>query len=127
MHDRQFAHRDLAARNFIFNGGRIKITDFGLTRRLTDTDYDYVPSLYVAERTDLPILWMAPESLLRREYVLNTDMYKNKLKPYCLKYSVSYLSTVGPLALFSMKSSRSAKGHTQENVTFSASSNWQCS
>ncbi|ESO86647.1 hypothetical protein LOTGIDRAFT_128734, partial [Lottia gigantea] len=50
-------HRDLAARNILITEKKhIKITDFGLAKRLEDKNYYRIKS-----PTDLPVFWTAPE------------------------------------------------------------------
>ena len=41
----------------------MKISDFGLSRLATGTDYDYVPTYATQLQRMLPIRWMAPECI----------------------------------------------------------------
>ena len=64
--------QDLAARNVMVSQDEIcKVGDFGLLRELPKDDTIYVAKTKVA----LPIRWMAPESLIRREFSLASDVW----------------------------------------------------
>ncbi|XP_053825417.1 LOW QUALITY PROTEIN: epithelial discoidin domain-containing receptor 1-like [Vidua macroura] len=57
---RNFVHRDLATRNCLVGRGlRVKVADFGMSRRLRGAEYGRVRG-----RALLPIRWMAWESIL---------------------------------------------------------------
>jgi fibroblast growth factor receptor 2 len=63
-------HRDLAARNVLIDiSYNMKISDFGLARDIRDSDY-------YRRNTDaeLPIHWMAPESLTDSKYDSSSDV-----------------------------------------------------
>ncbi|VDK54861.1 unnamed protein product, partial [Gongylonema pulchrum] len=60
LHMQGCLHRDLAARNcLIAADGIIKISDFGLSRT------DALEKDDECEITDIPVRWMAPETLVR--------------------------------------------------------------
>lgn len=64
-------HRDLAARNCLVGQNMVvKIGDFGLSRSLYS-------NLYIQEKSgaDLPVRWIAPESLLTGEFRLHSDVW----------------------------------------------------
>ena len=72
-----FVHRDLAARN-VFVGGRdpgndrhvIKVGDFGLSRDLNQQDY-----YRSRQHSELPLKWMAPESIKFHTYSEKSDVW----------------------------------------------------
>lgn len=57
----RIVHRDLAARNCMLAGKTVKITDFGLCRKLTLSDY--YPQTPQNAHTGLPFPWTALECL----------------------------------------------------------------
>ncbi|XP_063147107.1 mast/stem cell growth factor receptor Kit-like, partial [Candoia aspera] len=64
-------HRDLAARNVLLTHGRItKICDFGLARDIRN-DSNYV----VKGNAQLPVKWMAPESIFECVYTFESDVW----------------------------------------------------
>ncbi|CAL4124763.1 unnamed protein product, partial [Meganyctiphanes norvegica] len=78
---RKYVHRDLAARNCLLtkaNDGRIilKISDFGLMRRLHHDDFHDDYYMKLTEEGLLPIKWMAPESMPDKgRYTCKSDMW----------------------------------------------------
>ena len=64
-------HRDLAARNVLVQSfENVKITDFGLTKCL-----DVGETGYRAAGGKVPVRWLAPECLLKREYSHKSDVW----------------------------------------------------
>ncbi|KAI2648986.1 Receptor-type tyrosine-protein kinase FLT3 [Labeo rohita] len=64
-------HRDLAARNVLVTQGRqVKIGDFGLARDI-EHDSNYV----VRGNVRLPVKWMAPESIFKGVYTMQSDVW----------------------------------------------------
>uniref|UniRef100_A0A8C1VTE9 receptor protein-tyrosine kinase n=1 Tax=Cyprinus carpio TaxID=7962 RepID=A0A8C1VTE9_CYPCA len=64
-------HRDLAARNVLVTHGRqVKIGDFGLARDI-EHDSNYV----VRGNVRLPVKWMAPESIFKGVYTMQSDVW----------------------------------------------------
>ncbi|XP_045166086.2 fibroblast growth factor receptor-like [Mercenaria mercenaria] len=64
-------HRDLAARNILLSKGPIaKISDFGLSRDIYESDYYFQES---AGR--LPYKWMSPETLINGKYTTKSDIW----------------------------------------------------
>ncbi len=62
LHKNQIVHRDMAARNILLNFNQPKISDFGLSRLVNDTQKG-------TTRSNVgPIRWMAPESLKNQTY-----------------------------------------------------------
>ena len=80
LHEYDLIHRDIAARNILLSGvkynkikesTKIKISDFGLTRKLEETENN-------SGKTDTnygPLKWMAPESIRNKEYSQKSDIY----------------------------------------------------
>ena len=63
-------HRDLAARNVLVgNDKREKISDFGLTRKVSE-DLIYLAN---TERK-LPLKWMSLEAILTNEFTMYSDV-----------------------------------------------------
>ncbi|KAF1760046.1 hypothetical protein GCK72_008292 [Caenorhabditis remanei] len=65
-------HRDLAARNCLITKDlKVKISDFGMSRRLSKG----VPDFIEKKIKQAPIRWMAPESLLKGVFNEKTDVW----------------------------------------------------
>ena len=75
--------QDIAARNIILNSNEVcKISDFGLLREIPKDD-----SIYVSQQAcPVPVRWMAPESLLRREFSTATDIWSYGILMWELRY-----------------------------------------
>ncbi|KAK0403108.1 hypothetical protein QR680_016720 [Steinernema hermaphroditum] len=67
MHSKNVLHRDIAARNCLVGDGKIRISDFGLSRE--GTIYQMDPTRRV------PIRWLAPETLKTAMYSQKTDVW----------------------------------------------------
>ncbi|KAK0420756.1 hypothetical protein QR680_014866 [Steinernema hermaphroditum] len=67
MHTKNVLHRDIAARNCLVGDGKIKISDFGLSRE--GSTYQMDP------RRRVPIRWLAPETLRTAKYSRKTDVW----------------------------------------------------
>ncbi|KYO44248.1 receptor tyrosine-protein kinase erbB-2 isoform B [Alligator mississippiensis] len=71
LEDVRLVHRDLAARNVLVKSpNHVKITDFGLARLL-----DIDETEYHADGGKVPIKWMALESILRRKFTHQSDVW----------------------------------------------------
>ncbi|XP_052770383.1 ephrin type-A receptor 5-like isoform X1 [Mya arenaria] len=71
LEERKFVHRDLAARNILLLDQRhIKISDFGLTRDVYETNV-YQPT----SARKLPYKWMAIESLFSQRFTIKSDVW----------------------------------------------------
>lgn len=71
LEQRKFVHRDLAARNILlFDHRNIKISDFGLTRDVYETNV-YQPT----SARKLPYKWMAIESLFSQRFTVKSDIW----------------------------------------------------
>jgi len=70
LHAEGVVHRDLASRNLLLDAQlNIKITDFGLSRVMTESETNFTQSEVG------PLKWMAPESITSKEYSPKTDVY----------------------------------------------------
>jgi len=68
---KKYVHRDLAARNCMIDSDRtVKVADFGLSRDLIDSNY-YKSRV----KTQLPLKWMAPESIKYGRYGEKSDVW----------------------------------------------------
>ncbi|CAH1790230.1 unnamed protein product, partial [Owenia fusiformis] len=67
----KFLHRDLAARNVLLTVSKVcKISDFGLSRDVTDREVYYKMS-----EDRIPIRWMSPEALFHNIYTTKNDVW----------------------------------------------------
>jgi len=70
LHAEGIVHRDLAARNLLLDENmNVKITDFGMSRVLTENEANNTASEVG------PLKWMAPESITKKEYSFKSDVY----------------------------------------------------
>ncbi|GMT33341.1 hypothetical protein PFISCL1PPCAC_24638 [Pristionchus fissidentatus] len=67
LHERNCLHRDIASRNCLYGDGKVKISDFGLSR--IGATYQMNPKCRV------PIRWLAPETLRTAMYSQKTDVW----------------------------------------------------
>lgn len=67
IHGKPMLHRDIAARNCLYGDGRVKISDFGLTRN--GTFYQVKPN------TKAPIRWLAVETIKQMICSQKTDIW----------------------------------------------------
>uniref|UniRef100_A0A914XU59 Protein kinase domain-containing protein n=1 Tax=Panagrolaimus superbus TaxID=310955 RepID=A0A914XU59_9BILA len=67
LHHMNVLHCDIAARNCLYGNGKVKISDFGLTRE--GQTYEMLPTKRV------PIRWLAPETMVYYIYNQKTDIY----------------------------------------------------
>jgi serine/threonine protein kinase len=95
-----FVHRDLAARN-VFVGARstttdrhiVKVGDFGLSRDLNQSDY-----YRSQQHSELPLKWMAPESIKYHTYSEKTDVWSFGVTMWeAMTRAVSPYATVDPI------------------------------
>ena len=63
--------RDVAARNCLVDDGKIKISDFGLTRELSQSKVFKLENL----KQRLPIRWLSPETLTTASYTFKSDVF----------------------------------------------------
>ena len=68
---KNFVHRDLAARNVLVGNDKIvKISDFGLTRKVSDDDLIYL----TRTNRKLPLKWMSLEAVIKEEFTMYSDV-----------------------------------------------------
>ncbi|XP_061184250.1 vascular endothelial growth factor receptor kdr-like [Saccostrea echinata] len=71
LSQKKFIHRDLAARNILMvDNRRLKISDFGLTRDIYETNM-YQPT----SSRKLPYKWMAIESIFDQVFTIKSDIW----------------------------------------------------
>jgi len=70
LHKEKIIHRDLAARNILIAKDIPKISDFGLSRSISNDESAAHTTSEVG-----PLKWMSPESLLDRIYSIKTDVW----------------------------------------------------
>jgi len=71
LHDNCIVHRDIAARNMLLKGGRIKVTDFGMSREKESKG----ESARHTQNSVGPLKFMAPESLSEQVYSYKSDVW----------------------------------------------------
>ena len=68
---KNFVHRDLAARNVLVGNDKIvKISDFGLTRKVSDDDLIYL----TRTNRKLSLKWMSLEAVINEEFTMYSDV-----------------------------------------------------
>ena len=71
LSNKGFIHRDLAARNILLDAqNECKIADFGMTRRLMDSDYYRLKDTAI-----IPLKWSAPESVFYKKFHSKSDVW----------------------------------------------------
>ena len=71
LSNKGFIHRDLAARNILLDAqNECKIADFGMTRRLMDSDYYKMKDTAI-----IPLKWSAPESVFYKKFHSKSDVW----------------------------------------------------
>ena len=75
--------RDVAARNCLVDDTKIKISDFGLTRELSQSKVFKLENL----KQKLPIRWLSPETLMTASYTFKSDVFSYGI----LMWEVSHL------------------------------------
>eukprot|EP00029_Vermamoeba_vermiformis_P010124 TRINITY_DN526_c0_g1_i3.p1 TRINITY_DN526_c0_g1~~TRINITY_DN526_c0_g1_i3.p1 ORF type:complete len:1056 (-),score=196.35 TRINITY_DN526_c0_g1_i3:69-3236(-) len=69
LHSNNIVHRDVAARNILLHQNEAKVTDFGMSRVVSENQRG-------TTKSELgPIRWMAPESLKAKEYSAKSDVW----------------------------------------------------
>ena len=69
--DKKLVHRDVAARNvLVFSKDLVKISDFGLARKLDNYDY-----YYSKNNAPIPTKWYPPEVLKAKKFSEKSDVY----------------------------------------------------
>jgi len=70
IHASGYVHRDIAARNYLVsNDNKIKLSDFGLAKQISDENY------YGTGENTLPIRWCSPEVLVKRKFSPKSDVW----------------------------------------------------
>ncbi|CAD5230051.1 unnamed protein product [Bursaphelenchus okinawaensis] len=72
LHDKGCIHRDVAARNCLVSEGRVKISDFGLSKEASVQNTKYKLTNL---KQKLPIRWLAPETLTLLQYSSKSDVF----------------------------------------------------
>ncbi|KAK6043298.1 protein tyrosine kinase, partial [Cooperia oncophora] len=72
LHENDCLHRDVAARNCLVHKGDVKLSDFGLSRELSNRAKKYKLK---DMKQRLPIRWLAPEVLSSGTYSKKSDVY----------------------------------------------------
>ncbi|KAK5970779.1 Tyrosine-protein kinase Fer [Trichostrongylus colubriformis] len=72
LHENDCIHRDVAARNCLVSGTDVKISDFGLSRELSNREKKYKLK---DMNQRLPIRWLAPEVLATATYSTKSDVF----------------------------------------------------
>jgi len=70
LHKQDIIHRDIAARNILLNSEMVPmISDFGLSRVVTDDNYSSTG------KHSLPLKWMSPEAIKSNNFSKSTDIW----------------------------------------------------
>ncbi|RCN53210.1 protein tyrosine kinase [Ancylostoma caninum] len=72
LHANDCIHRDVAARNCLVHNGDVKISDFGLSRELSNEAKKYTIK---DQNQRLPVRWLAPEVLSSATYSKKSDVF----------------------------------------------------
>lgn len=72
LHRNDCLHRDVAARNCLVGDGEVKLSDFGLSRELSNRAKNYTLK---DMKQRLPIRWLAPEVLSTGTFTKKSDVY----------------------------------------------------
>ncbi|EYC02570.1 hypothetical protein Y032_0099g3186 [Ancylostoma ceylanicum] len=72
LHANDCIHRDVAARNCLVHNGEVKISDFGLSRELSNEAKKYTIK---DQNQRLPVRWLAPEVLSAATYSKKSDVF----------------------------------------------------
>ncbi|XP_070552748.1 receptor tyrosine-protein kinase erbB-2-like [Ptychodera flava] len=76
MKSKQILHRDLSSRNILlFDDNVAKISDFGLSRDVSESCGKFVETPWSEGQTALPLRWMPPEFLTRGEFHFKSDVW----------------------------------------------------
>ncbi|GMR54112.1 hypothetical protein PMAYCL1PPCAC_24307, partial [Pristionchus mayeri] len=67
LHTKNIIHRDIAARNYLYGDGKVKISDFGMSRE--------GPTYQMDPKRRVPIRWLAPETIRVQTCTFKTDVY----------------------------------------------------
>jgi predicted Ser/Thr protein kinase len=70
LHSHKIVHRDLAVRNILLDKGIPKISDFGMSRVLSEEAEQGKTNTTVG-----PVRWMAPESIIDMTYSVKSDVW----------------------------------------------------
>ncbi|GMT01307.1 hypothetical protein PENTCL1PPCAC_23481, partial [Pristionchus entomophagus] len=66
LNTKNIIHRDIAARNCLYGDGKVKISDFGMSRE--------GPTYQMDSKRRVPIRWLAPETMRVQTYNFKTDV-----------------------------------------------------
>ncbi|XP_070552750.1 tyrosine-protein kinase Fer-like [Ptychodera flava] len=76
MKRKHILHRDLSSRNILlFDDNLAKISDFGLSRDVSETGGIFIETPWTEGQTAPPLRWMPPEFLTRGEFHFKSDVW----------------------------------------------------